>query len=224
MMPIAFVSDNDVDAVRLGGVLERSFSVVFLSSPLDPEVLKRLAPAALVVRAALDAPVWEQVERSQAEDGLPVLALLDQTQVEAAGALIWDDFAVRPWWPSEVIVRLRRLLQGQQAEEDAGILRWGRLVLDPGRHEVRVGTAPVDLTYTEFRLLAFLMTRAGRVATREAIFKDVWGSEFYGGVRTVDVHIRRLRSKLEAENCPYVGTVRNVGYRLVSPRQTEWAE
>ena len=215
MQPIAFVSDDDPDVLRLARALERTFPLVILTPPVSTEEIKRLAAVALVIRTGPGTELSHMAETLRQEDGLPVLTLLEPEDVESPRRVAGDDFAIRPWWLPEVVLRLQRLLETNGAEDDGSVLRWGRMTLDHGRHEVRIGEAPIDLTYTEFRLLALLMERAGRVVTREVIFKDVWGSAFFGGVRTVDVHIRRLRSKLEEHNSPYIATVRNVGYRLV---------
>ena len=91
----------------------------------------------------------------------------------------------------------------------------GGLVIDFERYEVHVHGEPVDLTYKEFELLKFLATHPGKVFSREALLDKVWGYDFYGGTRTVDVHIRRLRSKIEVGGATYIETVRNVGYKFL---------
>ena len=78
---------------------------------------------------------------------------------------------------------------------------------------------PVDLTYKEFELLKFLATHPGKVFTREVLLDKVWGYDYYGGTRTVDVHIRRLRAKIETGPTPYIETVRNVGYKFLPPAE-----
>ncbi|MBI4340972.1 MAG: winged helix-turn-helix transcriptional regulator [Candidatus Omnitrophica bacterium] len=93
----------------------------------------------------------------------------------------------------------------------------GALVIDFERYEVHVKGEPVDLTYKEFELLKFLATHPGKVFTREALLDKVWGYDYYGGTRTVDVHIRRLRSKIESRGATYIDTVRNVGYKFLEP-------
>ena len=91
----------------------------------------------------------------------------------------------------------------------------GGLVIDFERYEVHVKGEPVDLTYKEFELLKFLATHPGKPFTREALLDKVWGYDYYGGTRTVDVHIRRLRSKIEIGGAAYIETVRNVGYKFL---------
>ena len=93
----------------------------------------------------------------------------------------------------------------------------GGLVIDFERYEVHVHGEPVDLTYKEFELLKFLAAHPGKVFTRDILLDRVWGYDFYGGTRTVDVHIRRLRAKLEAGPARYIETVRHVGYKFLGP-------
>ncbi len=97
------------------------------------------------------------------------------------------------------------------------MLQLGPLRLDLESYRVVVAGRPLDLTYKEFELLRFLAERPGRVFTRPSLLRQVWGYDFYGGTRTVDVHVRRLRSKLGPEHEHLIGTVRGVGYRAVAP-------
>jgi DNA-binding winged helix-turn-helix (wHTH) protein len=93
----------------------------------------------------------------------------------------------------------------------------GELVIDEATYTVRLRGRPLDLTYKEFELLKYLGQHAGRVFTRAQLLHEVWGYDFFGGTRTVDVHVRRLRAKLGLEHEQLIGTVRNVGYKFVRP-------
>ena len=97
---------------------------------------------------------------------------------------------------------------------DDDIISSGPLVIDESAYTVQMGGQPLDLTYTEFELLKYLALHPGRVLSREQLLSEVWGYDYYGGTRTVDVHIRRLRAKLGTEYEAHIGTVRNVGYRF----------
>jgi DNA-binding response OmpR family regulator len=146
---------------------------------------------------------------------LPFLMLLRPDQVTAFDPT-WpvDDFLVVPVAPEELLLRLRRVIFSKTGIDDANSLRSGDLLLDLANYKVFVGGQTVNLTFKEFELLRFLMTNRGKVFTREALLNRVWGYEYYGGARTVDVHIRRLRSKIETGTTIYIETVRNVGYRF----------
>ena len=100
----------------------------------------------------------------------------------------------------------------------------GELVIDETTYTAKVGGRTLDLTFKEFELLKYLAQHPGRVFTRAQLLQEVWGYDYYGGTRTVDVHVRRLRAKLGTEHESLVGTVRNVGYRFVPPRETPSAK
>jgi DNA-binding response OmpR family regulator len=93
------------------------------------------------------------------------------------------------------------------------------VIIDEAGYTARVGERPLDLTFKEFELLKYLLQHPGRVFSRQQLLQEVWGYDYFGGTRTVDVHVRRLRAKLGAEHEQLIGTVRNVGYRFVLPTQ-----
>jgi two-component system phosphate regulon response regulator PhoB len=125
-----------------------------------------------------------------------------------------DDYVTKPFSPRELILRINRSLRrGKDKTPSQEKLTVGELVLDHARHEVLVKGQPVDLTATEFRLLALLMERRGRVHGRDRLLNDVWGYETVIDTRTVDTHVRRLREKL-GPLANYIETVRGVGYRI----------
>src|SRR5690606_26848874 len=102
-------------------------------------------------------------------------------------------------------------------DPEAHVIRTGEVVVDDVGYTARVGNRPLDLTFKEFELLKFLAQHPGRVFSRQQLLQEVWGYDYFGGTRTVDVHVRRLRAKLGPENETLIGTVRNVGYRMVLP-------
>jgi len=101
------------------------------------------------------------------------------------------------------------------------VIKVGELTVNPDNYQTYVRGRPLDLTYKEFELLKFLAQRPGRVCGRDLLLREVWGYDYYGGTRTVDVHVRRLRAKLGAEHEALIETIRNVGYRLV-PRPRDY--
>jgi DNA-binding response OmpR family regulator len=133
-----------------------------------------------------------------------------------------DDVLLDSAGPAEVEARLRlaagrsRLAEAQQTD-DTPEIRAGDLVVDEVTYSARVRGRALDLTYKEFELLKFLAQHPGRVFTRAQLLQEVWGYDYFGGTRTVDVHVRRLRAKLGPEHDALIGTVRNVGYRFVPP-------
>ncbi len=128
-----------------------------------------------------------------------------------------DDVLLESAGPAEVEARLR-LAMGRSAEsapDESGPITTGSLVIDEGTYSVRLRGRVLDLTYKEFELLKHLAQHPGRVFTRSQLLQEVWGYDYFGGTRTVDVHVRRLRAKLGTDYEVLIGTVRNVGYRFV---------
>lgn len=136
-----------------------------------------------------------------------------------------EDFLLPEIGPAELDARLRLLVArgGNGAAEPDDRVTLGELVIDEATYTARLRGKPIDLTYKEFELLKFLAQNAGRVFTRAQLLHEVWGYDFFGGTRTVDVHVRRLRAKLGSENESLIGTVRNVGYKAVRPSRKRGA-
>lgn len=152
---------------------------------------------------------------------VPVVAVLTEGGLVAVNA-DWglDDILLPGTGPAELDARLRLLVGrtgGAASPENSGKITLGELVIDEGTYTARLRGRPLDLTYKEFELLKYLAQHAGRVFTRAQLLQEVWGYDFFGGTRTVDVHVRRLRAKLGSEYESLIGTVRNVGYKAVRP-------
>ena len=161
--------------------------------------------------------VLRRIRKAPASSGLPVIVLtakgeeVDRIVGLELGA---DDYVTKPFSPRELLLRVRAVLRRGREEEEAGArLRIGDLDLDVPGHRLQIGGDEVRLTATEFRLLRLLMERRGRVQTREGLLSEVWGYASDVDSRTVDTHIRRLRSKL-GEEASRIETVIGVGYRL----------
>jgi DNA-binding response OmpR family regulator len=148
----------------------------------------------------------------------PVLAVLTEGGLVSLSAE-WnvDDVLLDTAGPAEVEARLRFALARRTvvAGTDAGVVRVGDLAIDEATYTARLRGKALDLTYKEFELLKFLAQHAGRVFSRAQLLQEVWGYDYFGGTRTVDVHVRRLRAKLGTEYEVLIGTVRNVGYKFV---------
>lgn len=151
-----------------------------------------------------------QVEAIASDSGLPVLVVADSEDLslveKAAGV---TDFILAPVQPEELKLRLHRL-HSSGGEE---VLTYKDLTLNPLTYQAQLAGAPLDLTFMEYELLRFLIEHQGRVWTREQLLSKVWGYDYFGGARTVDVHVRRLRAKLGEERSSWITTVRSVGYR-----------
>ncbi len=133
---------------------------------------------------------------------------------------LFDDFCVVPLQPAELEARLKHLFWRTGSGTRPELIEYGQLVLNLETYQAAIEGRPLDLTFMEYELLKFLATHPGKVFTRETLLSRVWGYEYYGGARTVDVHIRRLRAKLTEEHAHLIQTVRSVGYRF---GQSRWA-
>ncbi len=147
-----------------------------------------------------------------------VIALVfEQEGARLDMSLGFDDLILAPYRLSELAARLRLARARLDASEPAaGVIGRGPLTVNPATYEVFAYGAPIELTLKEYQLLLFLVQNPGRVFTREQLLSRVWGDDYYGGTRTVDVHIRRLRAKTERAG-DFLETVRGVGYRFVEP-------
>ena len=132
---------------------------------------------------------------------------------------LFDDFCLDPFHPRELEARIKHMLASEIESITGERIEYGPLLLDLETYEASVDSQPLDLTFMEYELLRFLAASPGRVFTREVLLSRVWGYEYYGGARTVDVHIRRLRAKLGEEYASLIQTVRSVGYRLGESRR-----
>ena len=133
-----------------------------------------------------------------------------------------DDVLLHTCGPAELEARIKLAIgrltaQREAADPEAHVIRSGEVIVDDATYTAKIGKRHLDLTFKEFELLKFLAQHPGRVFSRQQLLQEVWGYDYFGGTRTVDVHVRRLRAKLGPDNETLIGTVRNVGYRFVIP-------
>ncbi|HVE62857.1 MAG TPA: response regulator transcription factor [Mycobacteriales bacterium] len=153
---------------------------------------------------------------------VPLIVVLTEGGLAGLTADWWvDEVLLDTAGPAEVETRLRLAgarVRGDRADSaDDGVVRRGDLTIDESTFQAKLRAEPLDLTFKEFELLKHLAQHPGRVFSRAQLLQEVWGYDYYGGTRTVDVHVRRLRAKLGAEHEALIGTVRHVGYKFVSP-------
>ncbi len=205
VLPAALALGADIksdvpEADALARLPDLAPDVVFVDGGADPD---RAFELAAVLRAA----------------GSPLGCVLVLPRAELSRRP-WQDVADEVVLPetSEPELSLRlALLRARRGEVGEAVVRLGPLAINTESYQVTVGGAPLDLTYKEFELLRFLAEHPGRVFTRGKLLQEVWGYDFYGGTRTVDVHVRRLRAKLGPGHEHLIETVRGVGYRAADP-------
>ena len=153
----------------------------------------------------------------------PIMLILTEGGMAAVSSL-WqaDDVVLETAGPAEVEARLRlATVRPSGATDESTEIRAAGVVIDESSYTAKVHGEPLNLTYKEFELLKYLAQHPGRVFTRDQLLHEVWGYDYYGGTRTVDVHVRRLRAKLGTDHEQLIGTVRNVGYRFTNTRHSE---
>jgi DNA-binding response OmpR family regulator len=179
---------------------------------------------AVIVECTADAEsAWAflRVLRKSSAASVKVLILVGGGQLADLDLRddLFDDFCLAPFHPTELEARLRHLLWSTgDVVARADLVEYGELVLNLETYQATIDKRPLDLTYMEYELLKFLAQNPGKVFTREMLLSRVWGYEYYGGARTVDVHVRRLRAKLGEEHANLIQTVRSVGYRFGQSR------
>ena len=189
----------------------------------DAEVRDGVWSAALVSAEEQPATAFAmaaQLRRGDLSVG-PVLLLVRGSQLgDLEGRHdAFDDFCVVPAHPSELEARVRHLLAADVGLElPPEVVEYEGLLLNLETYQASIEDRPLDLTYMEYELLKFFASNPGRVFTREVLLSRVWGYEYYGGARTVDVHVRRLRAKLGEEHAGLIQTVRSVGYKFGESR------
>lgn len=197
--------------------LEEAGHEVTLRAPGDADTGGEYSPDVIILEltaGAEDAEVKLILERRRGGDSPPVVALIHPDGLSSFDPTLGlDDFLVTTASPQELSLRVRQAMWRRTGVDTKNTVRSGDLEIDLASYTVHLGGRPVELTYKEYELLRFLATNAGRVFTREELLSEVWGYDFYGGARTVDVHVRRLRAKIE-ERHTFIETVRNVGYRF----------
>jgi len=199
-------SESLSDGLIISGVSVTPISDLAVESP-------SIRDADILVVELGDGALRQLREVSRIEDsfGIPVLLVATPEQlalIDNSGASA--EFIVCPVDPVEFRIRVRRLARDEPGEE---LLVFKDLELNPLNYQATLAGSPMDLTYMEYELLRFLVENPVRVWSREQLLSKVWGYEYYGGARTVDVHVRRLRSKLGEERASWITTVRSVGYR-----------
>lgn len=218
MFRVLILADSSEKVRELSvGLAERGFLCSIAS--VKDDTLSRISTLAadLVVvtidGAAHGSEMRNLPQRLKERTRLPLVTLLsdDSLDVLESSADV-DDFVMEPWNASEVTARVRRILQRKTDEANKDLVKCGDVAIDLARCEVTFRGRPVELTFKEYELLKFLVSNKGRVFSRDALLNSVWGYDYFGGDRTVDVHIRRLRSKLDESEC--IETVRNIGYRF----------
>jgi DNA-binding response OmpR family regulator len=219
MSNLLIVTAENKTALPLQALLTRkgfacaalSFDVVFTAPfPQPPDLV------IVELSGGSDAPAWKLISQLKKQEALPLIAMVpEQSLAVLDGHSEIDDFISFPCDDAEFVLRVNRLLRQTRGGENSDQIKAEGLTIDPETCEVTVNGNKVELTFKEYELLKLMAASKGRVYTRQALLDKIWGYDYFGGDRTVDVHVRRLRSKIEDANHTYIETVRNIGYRFI---------
>ena len=221
-MNITLMSRSDAPTAELLPALALLAHEVRVVPPEATQVLEADVGDAVLVDARHDLVGARALTRLLSATGVsaPLLAILAEGGLVAMSA-DWgcDDFILATAGPSEVEARLRLATTRRElvSEDDVNVVTRGELTIEEESYTAKIRGRSLDLTYKEFELLKYLAQHPGRVFSRAQLLSEVWGYDYFGGTRTVDVHVRRLRAKLGNEHEALIGTVRNVGYKFVTP-------
>ena len=213
MQRILIVAQESDSLAELSSALTRSGFACSTLSREDGlvEQVTTQSPDLILVETnghPVDSKICELTWRMKRERPLPVVALVARETVGGIDdRLDVDDFLMSPYDNRELLLRVKRLLHRTGKIDDSELIKCEGLVIDMARCEVRLEGRVIGLTFKEYKLLKFLAGNRGRVYTREALLNKIWGYDYYGGDRTVDVHIRRLRSKIEDAKHTFIETV-----------------
>ncbi len=218
---LLIVTETDRDTSRLYSELARNgfgFSITHARNGVIKQVTEE-APDLVMLeidRRANSSAIWELAQKIKQAKPLPVIALVNKETVGNldANMKLVDDFILKPGDASELLLRVKRLIEDTDNKDNNELIECGDLVIDLASCEVTFNERLIELTFKEYELLRFLAVHPGRVYTRDSLLSKVWGYDYFGGDRTVDVHIRRLRSKIEDATHTFIETVRNIGYRF----------
>ena len=212
-----------VDVLPALGLLNHKVQVV----PAEPTALLDTDPSDVVLVDArkdlVGARSLTQLLKATGLDTPLILILTEGGMAAVAANWLADDVILDSAGPAELEARLRLMAARSSATADTASteIRASGVVIDEASYTARVNGTALNLTYKEFELLKYLAQHPGRVFTRDQLLHEVWGYDYYGGTRTVDVHVRRLRAKLGPDHENLIGTVRNVGYRFTRSRLAE---
>jgi DNA-binding response OmpR family regulator len=220
-LPLA--NERDPESSVLTALRERGIRAVLVAGEADLDAIRtdEAPDVALVDVAAMARTDLEECVRRCMDMALPVIALVQADQLaDLDEQLAVDDFVLSPPHTDELIARAGRALRRKERPETKDAVRIGDLAINTANYEVSMKGRRINLRFKEYELLLLMATNPGRVYTREALLNQIWGYEYLGGTRTVDVHIRRLRSKIEDADHPFIETVWGLGYRFRAIKRT----
>ncbi len=221
---ILIIGDQNKQGAELKDALKKEthFSVTDMpKNGITPSAVAQREPDLIIINPKSTyyeiMDLYYSLKKEPQVQETPILLLMDENEMKTADLPSGiHEVLYRPLRMSEAVSRVEFLFKRIHKVDQKNIIQRGKISIDVAKYETKIGEKKIDLTFTEFQLLKFLSSNPGIVFTREVLLNKVWGYEYYGGTRTVDVHIRRLRSKIEGKSAIFIETVRNIGYKFIS--------
>ncbi|MFC1899485.1 winged helix-turn-helix domain-containing protein [Chloroflexota bacterium] len=218
---LIIAQENSKPLTELTGKLRRDgFDCSIISHKTNGLIaqIRAQSPDALLLEITKDwgnTRINKFVQNLKKNEPVPVIVLVQREKLDSIDVFPdVNDYLISPFHIKELALRIKRIVRKDNNTKDSEKIKCDSLIMDLAKCEVSLEGRIIELAFKEYELLKFLINNKGRVYTREALLDKVWGYDYYGGDRTVDVHIRRLRSKLEDAKHTFIETVRNIGYRF----------
>lgn len=221
MIRVLIIADEGETQSELRKSLSQHDLKCYFTPPDDaiPHAVNSRQPDILLFEMGMEtsgSDISDTLKRISKEKDLPVIVLIPEKLLKSIdGQPDFDDFVVGPYNTTEMALRINRLVRMANSKESNELIVYDDLVIDLTTCEVSVEGKLIELTFKEYEMLKLLASSPGRVYTRQSLLDKIWGYDYFGGDRTVDVHIRRLRSKIEDANHSFIETVRNIGYKFI---------
>lgn len=213
-MKIIVVARQNSEITRLCSELNmHGFQCIFTDSNNALEQVRKSSTKLLLIEFNGSPEIESLCRYLRQGSGLPVIALVPMEKLDSLDGCV-DDFVIQPYNFIELQARVNRLIE-KKIETASQQINISSLKIDLDKYEIFVDDRLIPLTFKEYELLRFLASHPGKVYTRDALLNQIWSKDYFGGDRTVDVHIRRLRSKIEDDSHNFIETVRNIGYRFI---------
>ena len=215
---LSFIHLKDTDLNLIDFLASHGIVAKIVSSELDLESIDLGPPNLVLIETSnMSEPELRNSIDKCNQMQLPLILLVPEGKVSTLSEnLILNDFAVMPLRENEFLARVRKALRQSKSLLDNDAIRNGDLIISPTNYEVLLNGKRINLRFKEYEILLLLASNPGRVYSRELLLSKIWGYDYFRGTRTVDVHIRRLRSKIEDDNRSFIETIWNVGYRFKS--------
>lgn len=224
MNSILILAVEDESIIKLKRLLKDAGYQLIIMQDLKPALdgVFKIPPELIILDFTspkeLDSQkVFRKLKKDRFLKDSPVFAIIPEDQPHLLDTIEGvDDFIFEPFRDAELTARVKTISRESISADLKDVIKIDDLAIDTAKYEVTLAGVKIEMTYKEYELLKFLAGNRGKVYSRDQLLNKIWGYDYYGGTRTVDVHIRRLRAKIEDKTHTFIETVRNIGYKFIS--------